>query len=158
MHSGALVRLVAASREGHGRRGAARDRRALRKYGGAVALVDDVALLAASRDGAAAMLGAVALWCWRRRYLLSLKKRALMCAGPGCSSSAALGTRVAWRWSPPPPVAPGFKPPEWTFAVVRVVKYLGVQLTSDLSFDDHVEQSANRAAGELEFLTKRSVK
>ena len=70
-----------------------------------------------------------------------------MCAGPGCS--AALGTRVAWRWSPSPPVAPGFKPLEWTFTVVRVVKYLGVQLTTDLSFDYHVEQSANSAAGEL---------
>ena len=32
---------------------------------------------------------------------------------------------------------------------MRVVKYLGVQLTTDLSFDYHVEQSANSAAGEL---------
>ena len=65
---------------------------------GAVALVDDVALLAASRDKAVAMLDAVVLWCWRRRYLLSLKKCAFLCAGPVCS--AALGTRVAWRPTP----------------------------------------------------------
>ena len=113
---------------------------------GAVALVDDVALLAASREEAVALLDAVALWCWRRRYLLSLKKCAFLCAGPGCDD--ALGTAVEWRWSPPPPAAMAAAL-RWNFTVVRVVKYLGVLVTTDLTFDAHIEQSANRATGEL---------
>ena len=113
---------------------------------GAVALVDDVALLATSRAEALAMLDTVALWCWRRRYLLSLGKCALLCAGPGCA--AHLGARVAWRWSPPPPAAAEASL-AWNFTVARAVKYLGVLVSTELTFDAHVEANARRAAGEL---------
>ena len=113
---------------------------------GAVGLVDDVALLAPSRDDARAMLDAVALWCHRRRYVLNLAKCAFLCAGPGCEGE--VGTVVAWRWSPPPPAAAAAKL-ERDFTVARVVKYLGVLVSTELTFDAHVEANARRATGEL---------
>ena len=142
-------------------------------WAGAAALMDDVALLGSSFRELRLVVGLVAEWCWRRRFLLQLPKCELL--GCGDALTAMVGSFVgggadgpdgSWQWPEPDAVAQlrvvdggllalcSSRAPlvvgagarhRFCFRLREHVKYLGFLLSHDLSSDVHVRAALGRA-------------